>query len=46
MLSFIVGVVVFVLFITIMGFAFILKGNSKKSDNVSCSGGCSACKHQ
>ncbi len=43
MLSVIVGMVVFTLFIGIMGIAFTLKRNKK--NNVSCSGGCSACKH-
>ena len=43
MLSVIVGMVVFTLFIGIMGIAFTLKRNKK--NNASCSGGCSACKH-
>ena len=43
MLSIIVGIVVFTFFIGIMGFAFILKKNKK--NKVSCSGGCSVCKH-
>jgi len=43
MLSIIVGMVVFALFIGIMGLAFTLKRNKKSK--ISCSGGCSACKH-
>ena len=43
MLTIIVGIVVFTLFIGIMGIAFTLK--RKKKNNDSCNGGCSACKH-
>ena len=42
MFSVIVGIVVFTLFIGIMGIAFTLK---RKKNNASCSGGCSACRH-
>ena len=43
MLTVIVGIVVFTLFVGIMGIAFTLKRNKKNNDY--CSGGCSACKH-
>ncbi|MBC8384972.1 MAG: hypothetical protein H8E57_05595 [Candidatus Cloacimonetes bacterium] len=48
MLNIIVGVVAFVLFFSIIAVAFTLKrvtSNKKKKTNVSCSGGCSVCKH-
>jgi hypothetical protein len=43
MLTIMIGMVVFVLFTGIMGIAFTLKRNKKS--NVSCGGGCSACKN-
>jgi tRNA G37 N-methylase Trm5 len=43
MFAIIAGMVVFALFIGIMGFAFIMKKNIKRK--VTCNGGCSVCKH-
>ncbi|RLC53183.1 MAG: hypothetical protein DRI23_01080 [Candidatus Cloacimonadota bacterium] len=43
MLTIFIGIIVFAIFIAILSFAFILK--TKKNNNNSCSGACSACKN-